>query len=88
MTSGYWTRRRIRVFRIRSGWSFSSTRRRPSFETLYPASPEVAAALVVGASNEQQILADYTSMQTKIPSEFWADLKARNLIEQDAPTPN
>jgi D-threo-aldose 1-dehydrogenase len=47
----------------------------------------VAAALVVGASSEQQILADYTSMQTKIPSEFWAELKAQNLIEQNAPTP-
>ena len=53
----------------------------------FSASPDVAAALVVGASSEQQILADYTSMQTKIPSEFWADLKAQNLIEQNAPVP-
>jgi len=40
---------------------------------------------VVGCKSEQQILADYTSMQTKIPAEFWADLKAQNLIEQNAP---
>jgi D-threo-aldose 1-dehydrogenase len=53
----------------------------------FSASPDVAAALVVGASSEQQILADYTSMQTKIPTEFWAELKAQNLIEQNAPTP-
>jgi D-threo-aldose 1-dehydrogenase len=53
----------------------------------FSASPDVAAALVVGASNEQQILADYTSMQTKIPAEFWAELKAQKLIEQNAPTP-
>ena len=53
----------------------------------FSAAPDVAAALVVGASSEQQILADYTSMQTKIPSEFWADLKAQNLIEQNAPVP-
>ncbi len=53
----------------------------------FSASPDVAAALVVGASSEQQILADYTSMQTKIPAEFWADLKAQQLIEQNAPTP-
>jgi D-threo-aldose 1-dehydrogenase len=53
----------------------------------FSASPDVAAALVVGASNEQQILADYTSMQTRVPAEFWADLKAQNLIEQNAPTP-
>jgi len=53
----------------------------------FSASPDVAAALVVGASSEQQILADYTSMQTKIPAEFWAELKAHQLIEQNAPTP-
>jgi D-threo-aldose 1-dehydrogenase len=53
----------------------------------FSASPDVAAALIVGASSEQQILADYTSMQTKIPADFWAELKAQQLIEQDAPTP-
>jgi Predicted oxidoreductases (related to aryl-alcohol dehydrogenases) len=47
----------------------------------FSASPDVAAALVVGASSEQQILADYSSMQTKIPAEFWAGLKAQKLIE-------
>jgi D-threo-aldose 1-dehydrogenase len=51
----------------------------------FSAAPDVAAALVVGCKSEQQILADYTSMQTKIPAEFWADLKAQNLIEQNAP---
>jgi hypothetical protein len=39
-----------------------------------------------GAS-ERQIVADYTSTQVKIPAEFWADLKERKLIEQDAPVP-
>jgi D-threo-aldose 1-dehydrogenase len=53
----------------------------------FSASPDVATALVVGASSEQQILADYTSMQTRIPAEFWAELKAQQLIEQNAPTP-
>ena len=50
----------------------------------FSAAPDVASALVVGCRTEQQILADYTSMQTKIPAEFWADLKAQNLIEQNA----
>jgi D-threo-aldose 1-dehydrogenase len=49
--------------------------------------PDVAAALVVGCKNEQQILAHYSSMQIKIPAEFWADLKAQNLIEQNPPIP-
>ena len=53
----------------------------------FSAAPDVASALVVGCRTEQQILADYTSMQTKIPAEFWADLKAQNLIEQNAPVP-
>jgi D-threo-aldose 1-dehydrogenase len=53
----------------------------------FSAAPDIAAALVVGASSEQQILADYTSMQTRIPAEFWAELKAQKLIEQNAPVP-
>jgi D-threo-aldose 1-dehydrogenase len=53
----------------------------------FSASPDVAAALIVGVSSEEQILADYTSMQTKIPAEFWDELKAQKLIEQNAPTP-
>jgi D-threo-aldose 1-dehydrogenase len=53
----------------------------------FSAAPDVAAAVVVGVSKEQQILDDYTSMQTKIPADFWADLKSQRLIEADAPTP-
>jgi D-threo-aldose 1-dehydrogenase len=53
----------------------------------FSAAPDVAAALVIGVSREHQILEDYTSMQTRIPTEFWADLKSQNLIEQNAPTP-
>ena len=53
----------------------------------FSAAPDVAAALIVGVSREHQILEDYTSMQSKIPAEFWADLKSQNLIEQNAPTP-
>src|ERR1700693_1135014 len=53
----------------------------------FSAAPDIAAALVVGASSEQQILADYTSMQTRVPAEFWAELKAGRLIEDNAPTP-
>ena len=53
----------------------------------FSAAPDVAAALVVGVSREHQIVEDYTSMQTKIPAEFWADLKSHNLIEQNVPIP-
>jgi D-threo-aldose 1-dehydrogenase len=53
----------------------------------FSAAPDVAAAVVVGVGTEHQILQDYTSMQTKVPTEFWAELKSQNLIEQNAPTP-
>jgi D-threo-aldose 1-dehydrogenase len=53
----------------------------------FSATPDIASALVVGAASEQQIVADYSSMQVKIPAEFWAELKDRKLIEQDAPVP-
>jgi D-threo-aldose 1-dehydrogenase len=53
----------------------------------FSAAPDVVAALIVGCRSEQQILADYTSTQTKIPAEFWADIKTQNLIEQNAPVP-
>jgi hypothetical protein len=32
-------------------------------------------------------LGEDESSKTKIPTEFWADLKAQNLIEQNAPVP-
>src|SRR5438309_6407186 len=54
----------------------------------FSATPDIALALVVGAASEQQIVADYSSMQVKIPAEFWAELKERKLIEQDAPGPS
>lgn len=53
----------------------------------FSAAPDIAVALVVGASSEQQVLADYTSMQSMIPAQFWAELKSQNLIEQNAPVP-
>jgi len=49
--------------------------------------PDVAAALVVGCANPQQVLADYTSLATKIPQGFWSDLRSAGLIATDAPEP-
>jgi D-threo-aldose 1-dehydrogenase len=53
----------------------------------FSAAPDVAVALVVGASSDRQILEDYNSMQSKIPAEFWQELKAEGLIEQAAAIP-
>jgi len=50
--------------------------------------PDVAAALIVGCANAGQALANYTSVQTKIPAAFWSDLRSEGLIESDAPIPS
>lgn len=47
----------------------------------------MAVALVVGANSEKQVLEDYNSMQTKVPAEFWQDLRKEELIERDAAVP-
>jgi D-threo-aldose 1-dehydrogenase len=54
----------------------------------FSAAPDLAAALVVGAASPGQVLANVTSMNTRIPSEFWDDLKAEGLIEPSAPVPH
>jgi D-threo-aldose 1-dehydrogenase len=53
----------------------------------FSSAPDVAVALVVGASSHRQILEDYNSMQAKIPAEFWQELKQSGLIEQAAAVP-
>jgi D-threo-aldose 1-dehydrogenase len=50
--------------------------------------PDVAVALVVGCSSPQQVLADYTSVQSNIPADFWADLQSEVLIESGAAIPS
>ena len=50
--------------------------------------PDVAVALVVGCSNLQQVLADYTSLETNVPQAFWSDLRSECLIEKDAAVPS
>jgi D-threo-aldose 1-dehydrogenase len=49
--------------------------------------PDVAAALVVGCANPQQVLADCASLKTSIPQAFWLDLRSEALIENDAAVP-
>src|SRR5258708_24982409 len=54
----------------------------------FSAAADLAAALVVGAASPGQVLANVTSMNTRIPSEFWDELKAKDLIERAAPVPH
>lgn len=55
---------------------------------LFSAAPDVAVALVVGAGSDRQIREDWNSLQTKIPNEFWRDLKDSGLVHQEAATPS
>jgi D-threo-aldose 1-dehydrogenase len=53
----------------------------------FSAAADVAVALVVGARSGQQILQDWNSLQTKIPKDFWSELKGQKLIEAAATIP-
>jgi D-threo-aldose 1-dehydrogenase len=54
----------------------------------FSAAADVAVALVVGARSDQQIIEDWNSLQTKIPVEFWNDLRGQGLIEPGAAVPS
>lgn len=53
----------------------------------FSAAAPAAVALVVGARSARQALENYNAMHTKIPAEFWLDLKAEQLVAADAPVP-
>jgi D-threo-aldose 1-dehydrogenase len=53
----------------------------------FSSAADVAVALVVGARSAQQIQENWNSLQAKIPSEFWAELKQQGLIEKNASLP-
>lgn len=53
----------------------------------FSAAPDVVAALIVGASSPEQILANAAAMKTPIPFAFWDELRAEGLIEAGAPFP-
>lgn len=49
--------------------------------------PEVVAAVIPGSRNMKQAEENSRSMQKKIPSDFWKDLKAKGLISKEAAEP-
>ena len=53
----------------------------------FSSAADVAVALVVGARSAQQIEQDYNSLQAKIPSDFWAELRKQGLIAANASLP-
>ena len=53
----------------------------------FSSAADVAVALVVGARSAQQIQEDWNSLQAKIPSDFWTELKQQGLIKANASLP-
>ena len=49
--------------------------------------PSTVSAIIPGARTVQQIQENVESMKVNIPPAFWSELKAKNLIAQNAPTP-
>lgn len=75
-------RERLRALAVRHGVDLRTA------ALQFSSAPDVAAALIVGCSNPQQVLADYTSIKTPVPRGFWSDLRLEGLIESDAPIPS
>ena len=74
-------RERLRAVAARNGVDLRTASLR------FSSAPDVAAALVVGCASPQQVLADYTSLSTKVPAAFWLELRSEGLIAKDAPVP-
>jgi len=49
--------------------------------------PEVVATVIPGARTPEQVRANVASMEVKIPSDFWEELKSEGLIARAAPVP-
>lgn len=53
----------------------------------FTVAPNVMASTIPGARNAQQVTENAISMNTKIPADFWKELKHEKLIESNAPVP-
>lgn len=45
------------------------------------------ASVVAGAQNPQEVERNVVALSSRVPAELWADLKAQNLLNADAPVP-
>jgi D-threo-aldose 1-dehydrogenase len=43
---------------------------------------------VLGAQNPQEVERNAAALSSQVPSALWADLKAQNLLDRDAPVPS
>lgn len=59
----------------------------PAAAMQFPLAHPLVAAIIPGAMAPSHIISNTAWFQRKIPPEFWSELKAGNLLRQDAPTP-
>nr|WP_217647045.1 aldo/keto reductase [Planctomicrobium piriforme] len=53
----------------------------------FAAAPSIVSAVIPGARTPEQVQANSQSFQVEIPAEFWATLKQKGLISQNAAVP-
>ncbi|MGJ5131953.1 MULTISPECIES: aldo/keto reductase [unclassified Bradyrhizobium] len=53
------------------------------FSLAHPAS----AAVIPGASKPERIFEDHAALKTRVPAEFWRELRKRGLVSAEAPLP-
>lgn len=53
----------------------------------FPLAHPAVATIVVGARTAEEVDDNLEMLQFDIPSDLWSDLKARDLVREDAPTP-
>jgi D-threo-aldose 1-dehydrogenase len=60
----------------------------PAAALQFPLAHPAVVSIIPGAAKPGEIIANVASLQSPIPSAFWADLKARGLIDPAAPVPD
>jgi D-threo-aldose 1-dehydrogenase len=60
----------------------------PAAALQFPLAHPAVVAIIPGAAKASEVTQNVASLETPIPTAFWADLKSQGLLEQDAPTPS
>jgi D-threo-aldose 1-dehydrogenase len=59
----------------------------PAAALQFPLAHPAVVSIIPGAARPGEVTQNLASFEEPIPPAFWAELKARNLIDPDAPTP-
>ena len=62
--------------------------RLPAAALQFPLAHPAVVSIIPGAAQASEVTQNIASLQAVIPAAFWSDLKAQNLLDQDAPVPS